>query len=135
MNDLFSIGSRNVILKDSICVEEDDILSDYLSNCTLDQANHCMSLPDEKEHEIPEGFDCVYYREAKERMYEATVDDESYTVIVLDEKGWDSDATEKRNKEQVCDIFSYQSLSMRTFPLCKRTFALRNSLAQLERAS
>ena len=90
--------------KDSICIEEDDILSDYLSNCTLDQANHCMSLPDEKEHKIPEGFDCVFYRVAKERMYEATLNDESYIVIVLDENGWDSDTIKRRPQQQVCNI-------------------------------
>ena len=93
-------GSRYVTAKDSICMEEDDILADYLSNCKLDQEKHGMRLPDEKEHEIPEGFDCVYYREAKETLYEATVDDESFTVIVLDEQGWDSDSSERRDKKQ-----------------------------------
>ena len=90
--------------KDSICIEEDDILADYLSNCKLDQEKHCMRLPDEKEHEIPEGFDCVYFREAKEIMYEVAVDEESFTVIVLDEQGWDSDTSERRDKKQVCNI-------------------------------
>ena len=94
MNAMFYVGSRHVTDKDSSCIEEDDILADYLSNCKLDQEKHCMHLPDATEHEIPEGFDCVFYREAKEKIYEATVDEESFNVIVLSENGWDSDSSE-----------------------------------------
>ena len=98
---MFFLGSRYVTVQESDILE-DDILSEYLSSCRLDRESHCMHLPDEEEHGIPEGFDCVFYREAKEIMYEATVDEESFIVIVLDENGWDSDSLEKRKKKQVC---------------------------------
>ena len=97
---MFYIGSRYITDKDSVSIEEDNILSDYLSNCKLDyQAKYRMNLPEN--HEIPEGFYCTFYREAKERMFHATLDEESFTVIVLNEKGWDSDSSDKRDKEQV----------------------------------
>ncbi|CAB4030645.1 Hypothetical predicted protein, partial [Paramuricea clavata] len=99
-------GSRYVIDKDSVCIKEDSILSKYLSNCKFDDANHSMDLPDEKVHEMPEGFGCMYYREAKERMFSATVDEERFTVTVLDEKGWDSDLSDKRDQNQV-GIFKF----------------------------
>ena len=83
-------------------MEEDSLLSDYLSNCKFDKENHSMELPDEKYHEMPKGFMCTFYREAKETFYSVTVDDESYTVIVLDQKGWDSDTSSRRDQQQVC---------------------------------
>ena len=92
-------GSRYVAVQESD-ISEDDILSEYLSSCKLDRESHCMHLPEENGHEIPEGFDCVFYREAKEIMYEATFDEETFIVIVLDENGWDSDSCKKRKKKQ-----------------------------------
>lgn len=83
-------------------MEEDAVLSDYLSNCQFDNAKHHMDLPDEKDHEMPEGFRCKFYREAKETMFEATVDGECFTIMVLNEKEWDSDSSDRRDKEQVC---------------------------------
>ena len=100
--------------KDSVCIEEDAILSDYLSNCKFDKQNHHMYLPDENEHQIPEGFECTFYREAKERMFQATVDEESFTVIVLDEKGWDTDSSDKRHQEQVC-MLQFQRYQQKMF--------------------
>ena len=85
--------------KDSYCIEEDDILSDYLSNCKFDKENHRLTLP--VENEIPEGFMLLFFREAEERMYEATMDEERFTVIVLNENGWDSDTSERRKQKQV----------------------------------
>jgi hypothetical protein len=67
-----------------------------------------MELPDPNYHGMPEGFKCTFYREAHERMFSATVGEETYTVIVLDEKGWDSDSSTKRNQKQVCN-FQFQS--------------------------
>jgi hypothetical protein len=96
-------GYRYATDKDSvICMEEDTILSDYLYNCKFNKAYPRMELPDPNEHRMPEGFNCIFYREANERMFSATVGEESYTVIVLDEKGWDSDSSAKRNQKQVC---------------------------------
>ena len=101
---LFCIGSRYVTDKDSVCLEEDAILSDYLSHCKLVKKDDTMTLclPDEENHKIPDGFGCIFYREAKEKIFSATGDEECFTVIVLDEKGWDSDSTEKREQKQVC---------------------------------
>ncbi|CAB4004440.1 Hypothetical predicted protein [Paramuricea clavata] len=96
-------GSRFVTDKDSGCLEEDAILSDYLSHCKLDQKNDnvTLCLPAKKDHEIPEGFGCIFYRQAKERIFSATDDEEEcFTVIVFDEKGWDSDGVDKREQEQ-----------------------------------
>ena len=101
LTNIFRIGCRYATAED-ICIEEDNTLSDYLSNCKLDQAKHCLHLPDETEHGTLEGFDCVFYREAEERMYEATLDGESFIVIVLNENGWDSDFSEKRETKRVC---------------------------------
>ena len=96
-------GYRYATDKDSaICMEEDTILSDYLYNCKFNKAYPRMELPDPNEHRMPEGFNCTFYREANERMFSATVGEESYSVIVLDEKGWDSDSSAKRNQKQVC---------------------------------
>ncbi len=106
---MFCIGSRHVTDKNSVCVEEDENLSRYLSHCKFDQENHSMCLPDETVHELPEGFSCIFYREAKERIFSATGDEEEpFTVIVLDEQGWDSDTSEKRHQKQVC-CFHFQS--------------------------
>jgi hypothetical protein len=91
--------------KDSVCLEEDATLSDYLSHCKLDKKddNVTLCLPDEKDHEIPKGFKCNFYREAEERIFSTTSDDEEcFTVIVLEKKGWDSDGVDKREQKQVC---------------------------------
>ena len=96
------IGSRRVTDKDSICVEEDAALSDYLSKCKFREEEYRMHLPNENDCQIPEGFECRFYREANERIFEATIDGECYTVVVWDEKGWDSDSSQKRRMEQVC---------------------------------
>jgi hypothetical protein len=96
--------------KDSVCLEEDAILSDYLSYCKLVKRddNVTLCLPDEKDHEIPEGFGCIFHREAEERIFSTTGDEEEcFTVIVLDEKGWDSDGVDKREQKQVC-CFNFQ---------------------------
>ena len=96
--------------KDSVCLEEDAILSDYLSYCKLVKRgdNVTLCLPDEKDHEIPEGFGCIFYREAEERIFSTTGDEEEcFTVTVLDEKGWDSDGVDKREQKKVC-CFNFQ---------------------------
>ena len=103
------VGYRHAIDKDNvICMEEDTILSDYLSNCKLNKENHSMELPDPKCHEMPKGFKYTFNRESKERFFSATVDEESYTIIVLDEEGWDSDTSKKRDQKQVCLLQSYR---------------------------
>ena len=91
--------------KDNYCIEEDNILSDYLSNCKFDEEKHRLNLPDE--NEIPEGFKLLFFREAEEKMYEATMNEERFTVIVLDENGWDSDTAERRKQKQVCVYSRY----------------------------
>ena len=103
-------GYRNAEDKyNAFFMDEDRVLSEYLSSCKLDKENHSMKLPDEKEDEMPEGFMCTFYREAKETYFSVTVDDESYTVIVLDQKGWDSDSSKKREQQQVCLLAHRQS--------------------------
>ena len=55
-------GYRYAEEKDNdLCMKEDSLLSDYLSNCKLDKENHSMKLPDQKDHEMPEGFKCTFY--------------------------------------------------------------------------
>ena len=93
--------------KDWRCAEEDAILLDYLSNCKFDEANHLMYLPDPDEHKIPDDFECTFYRGAEEKIFEAIFENESFTVIILDEKGWDSDQSGKRDQEQVFTFFNY----------------------------
>ncbi|XP_028398389.1 uncharacterized protein LOC114521994 [Dendronephthya gigantea] len=94
-------GPRYVTDKDEVCLEEDAILSDYLSHCTIDTAEHKMSIPDDKDHEMPEGFAWTFYRRAEEKMYRTSLDDEGFLVIVLDESGGDSDASSWREKKQL----------------------------------
>ena len=108
---LLYIGCRDMADKDWRCAEEDAILLDYLSNCKFDEANHVMDLPDPVEHKIPDDFDCTFYRGAKEKIFEATFENESFTVIVLDEKGWDSDQSEERDQEQVFKFFNYINIT------------------------
>jgi hypothetical protein len=67
-----------------------------------------MHLPDENIHEIPKGFECEFYREAKERLFEVTLDGECFTVIVWDEKGWDSDSSDERYVEQVKFVYAFE---------------------------
>ena len=97
---VFYTGSRHVIDEDSICVKEDEWLANYLSNCKFDKENHHIDLPEKNDQE-DQGFKCIFYREAKERMFEVFADEECFTVIVLDQKGWDSDAKGKRPQKQV----------------------------------
>ena len=95
------LGSRYVTDKDDVCKEEDMILADYLSNCTFDASKKCVVLP---EKELPKGFCWTFFRKAEERMFSATVDEERFTVIVLDETGWDSDVAARRDQKQVCNF-------------------------------
>ena len=88
--------------KDSVCTEEDKILSDYLSYCHIDTVKHHMDLPNKEDHEIPKGFACTFYRGAEEKIYHASFENEEFIIIVLDEKGWDSDTSNKRDQKQVC---------------------------------
>ena len=96
------IGPRHVTNKESIGKEEDEALSKYLSKCQFKREEYRMHLPNENDCKIPDDFECGFYREASERIFEATVDGEGYTVIVWDEKGWDSDTSNKRHITQVC---------------------------------
>ena len=98
-------GPRYVTDKDRVCTEEDAILADYLSHCRIDTVKHKMLFPDEKHHKIPDGFACTFYREAEEKMYRTTFDDEEFLVIVLDQGGWDSDISSKRDQKQVCTAY------------------------------
>ena len=99
---LFCAGFRQVTEENDVFVKEDEVLSDYLSNCSFDEAKHRLDLPNENDYKKPEDFVCVFYREAKERMFEATVDGESFIVTVSNQNTWDSDSSDKRHKEQVC---------------------------------
>lgn len=104
-----SIGPR--FLAGDEAKNEAEILCDYLSNCKFDEHNSDaqMILPDENEMKIPDGFDCLFYREAKEKFYNAEMDGEVYKIIVLHEKGWDSNGLIKIPQNQV----SYQILSLK----------------------
>ena len=99
MTDIY-VGKRFALEETNTAEEEDKTLSDYLSKCTLDSTNHCLNLPSPF---LPEGFKCSFYRAAEERIFSSqSEENESFTVIVLDEKRWDSDSSEKREKKQVC---------------------------------
>ncbi|XP_028399889.1 uncharacterized protein LOC114523221 [Dendronephthya gigantea] len=109
-------GPRYAADKDNVSIEEDEILTDYLSHCKIDTEKHSMDLPDKNDHEIPKGFACTFYREAEERMYRTTFEDEEFLVIVLDQTGWDSDTSNKRVQKQfgvrvVMDAWSEELLS------------------------
>ena len=81
--------------------EEDRILSDYLSHCTLD--NHQLSLPTEES--LPEGFQCLFYQAAQNDMYLYDAEDEeeeNFIILFLHEDGWDTDTSEKIKLNQVC---------------------------------
>ena len=94
-------GSRNASEEDKqFFTEEDEFLAQYLSKCKLDKENHRLFLPENHDQE-DQGFKCTFYREAKERMFQVSLDEERFTIIVLDQKGWDSDTAGKRAKEQV----------------------------------
>ena len=58
--------------------------------------NHQLNLPTA---EIPlhEEFTCNFYRASQEDFYSV----EGFTIIFLDEKGWDTDTSERRHQEQV----------------------------------
>ncbi|XP_046847084.1 uncharacterized protein LOC124440703 isoform X1 [Xenia sp. Carnegie-2017] len=92
---------------------EAEILCDYLSNCKFDEHNSDaqMILPDENEMKIPDGFDCLFYREAKEKFYNAEMDGEVYKIIVLHEKGWDSNGLIKIPQNQLGMRFVSESWS------------------------
>ena len=90
--------------EDEKAKEEDNTLCDYLSKCKYDPNSgdgQMMSLPDPNDMLLPEGFECQFYREAKESFYQATMDGESFTIIILEQKDWDSDGSKKRDKNQV----------------------------------
>ena len=96
----FYVGKRFVHNETGFFDEEYEILSDYLSKCVLDSANHCLNLPSS---DFPEGFKCSFYRASEEKFYSCEGDkNETFTVIILDEKGWDSDCSDKREQKQVC---------------------------------
>ena len=99
---MFYKGPRRVTNNESIGKKEDESLSEYLSKCQFKREEYRMHLPDENDCKIPDNFECTFYREANERIFETTVDGECYTVIVWDEKGWDSDSSHKRHMKQVC---------------------------------
>ncbi|XP_046846608.1 uncharacterized protein LOC124440295 isoform X3 [Xenia sp. Carnegie-2017] len=89
--------------EDEKAKEEDNTLCDYLSKCKYDPNSgdgQMMSLPDPNDMLLPEGFECQFYREAKESFYQATMDGECFTIIVLEQKDWDSDGSKKRDKNQ-----------------------------------
>ena len=60
-----------------------------------------MHLPDPDEHKIPDDFECKFYRRTKEKIFEATFEEESFSVIILDEKGWDSEKAGEEDQDQV----------------------------------
>ena len=94
-------GPKFVSSKSAEDEEEDRILSDYLSHCTLE--NHNLSLP--AEESLPEGFDCLFYQAAREDMYLFDAEDEeeeNFTILFLHEEGWDTDTSEKMKQNQVC---------------------------------
>ena len=94
-------GPRHASIEDEkFFIEEDDYLERYLSKCKLDKENHHLNLPEEHDQD-DQGFKCTFYRAAKERIFEVTADDECFTFIVWDQKGWDSDTSDKRAQEQV----------------------------------
>ena len=98
---LTDTGSRYASEDDKyFFTEEDESLAHYLSKCKLDKENHHLDLP-EKHDQDDHGFKCTFYREAKERIFEVSLDEERFTLIVLDEKGWDSDTSGRRDQEQV----------------------------------
>ena len=67
------------------------------------------------EKELPKGFCWTLFRKAEKRMFSATVDEERFTVIVLDETGWDSDVAAKRVQKQVCH---FNTLALYAPPHC-----------------
>lgn len=97
---VFYTGPRYVSDKDSVCIEEDECLAHYLSNCKFNKENHHIDLPETRDKE-DEGFKCIFYREEKESIFEASFDEECFTFIVSDQKKWDSDSLDKREEEKV----------------------------------
>ena len=97
---VFYTGPRYVSDKDSVCEEEDECLAHYLSNCKFDKENHHIDLPEK--HDVEDhGFKCIFYREEKEKIFEASFNEECFTFIVSDQKKWDSDSLDKREEEKV----------------------------------
>ena len=96
--------------KDDISMNEYAVLSEYLSNCNFDKTKHHLELPNENVCEIPEGFFCSFYRVAEERAFEATVNGDCFTVFLSNQRTWDSDSSEKRHKEQVCEKCCFEAL-------------------------
>ena len=120
-----NLGSRFVTTKSIEVEEEGKILSDYLSHCTLD--NHHLNLPSD-DIPLPDGFQCLFYRAAQEDSYSYEEDedkeevevDEGFTIIFLDENGWDSDTSEKRSQKQVwySNHFRYFYLNLEIILKC-----------------
>lgn len=96
---MFYTGPRHAIDKDSVCIEEDERLAHYLSNCKFDKENHHIDLPDK--HDKDQGFKWIFYREEKESIFETSFNEECFTFIVSDQKKWDSDSLDKRTQEKV----------------------------------
>ena len=95
----FHTGTR--YFKKRHYIEENKQLLDYLSNCKFDEANHVLHLPDPDEHKIPDDFKCTFRRRTKEKIFEATFEEESFNVIILDEKDWDSEKAGEEDQDQV----------------------------------
>ena len=98
---VFYSGPRHVIEEDSVRIDENESLAHYISNhCKFDKENHHIDLP-EKHNEEEQNFVCDFYREARERKFEATFNEECFTFIVSDQKLWRSDSMDKREEEKV----------------------------------
>ena len=97
---MFYSGPRHVIDTDSVRLEEDESLANYISNYRFDKENHHIHLPGKLDQE-EQNFECTFYRKAKERKFEATFNEECFTFIVFDQKIWDSGSMDKREEEKV----------------------------------
>ena len=62
--------------------------------------NHQLNLP-AAEIPLPEEFTCHFYRASEEDFFSIEEGGHTFTIIFLDEKGWDTDTSEKRPQEQV----------------------------------
>ena len=61
--------------------------------------NHQLNLP--AEIPLPEEFTCHFYRASEEDFFSIEEGGQTFTIIFLDERGWDTDTSEKRHQEQV----------------------------------
>ncbi len=103
------VGYRHAIDKDNmICMEEDTILSDYLSNCKLNKENHSMELPDPNAMKCRKGLSIRLTASQKKDFFPPLLMKRVTLLCVLDEEGWDSDTSKKRDQKQVCLLQSYR---------------------------